>query len=95
LTTLVFATLTSAKAPQPSQTTQQPPQSGVATLRAGTQLVVVDVVVTDKNQVVSVVSEEGGAAGSMDKADRTDGAERAETTLHAPIRVNSRRLGFM
>jgi len=31
----------------------------------------------------------------MDKADRTDGAERAETTLPAPIRVNSRRLGFM
>src|SRR6202023_2743952 len=43
---------TSAQAPQPSTstTTQQPPQSGVATLRAGTQLVVVDVVVTDKNQ---------------------------------------------
>jgi VWFA-related protein len=52
LATLVFATLTSAQAPQPSTstTTQQPPQSGVATLRAGTQLVVVDVVVTDKNQ---------------------------------------------
>jgi VWFA-related protein len=52
LTTLVFAPLTSAQAPQPNQpaATQQPPQSGVATLRAGTQLVVVDVVVTDKNQ---------------------------------------------
>jgi hypothetical protein len=48
----LFATLTAAQAPQPSQTatTQQPSQSGVATLRAGTQLVVVDVVVTDKNQ---------------------------------------------
>ena len=52
LTTLVLATLTAAQTPQPSQppATQQPPQSGVATLRAGTQLVVVDVVVTDKNQ---------------------------------------------
>jgi hypothetical protein len=52
LTTLVLATLTSAQAPQPSQppATQLPSQSGVATLRAGTQLVVVDVVVTDKNQ---------------------------------------------
>jgi VWFA-related protein len=51
-TTLVLATLTSAQTPQPSQppATQQPSQSGVATLRAGTQLVVVDVVVTDKNQ---------------------------------------------
>ena len=49
---LVFTTLTSAQAPQPSQpaAAPQPPQSGVATLRAGTQLVVVDVVVTDKNQ---------------------------------------------
>ena len=46
-------------------------------------------------QGVSVASVEGAAAGSMDKADRTDGAERAETTLPAPIRVNSRRLGFM
>ena len=51
-TALIFATLTSAQAPQPSQsaTTPQPSRSGVATLRAGTQLVVVDVVVTDKNQ---------------------------------------------
>jgi VWFA-related protein len=51
-TTLVLATLTSAQTPQPSQppATQQPSQSGVATLRAGTQLVVVDVVVTDKSQ---------------------------------------------
>src|SRR5216683_1220166 len=51
-TALIFATLTSAQAPQSSQsaTTQQQSQSGVATLRAGTQLVVVDVVVTDKNQ---------------------------------------------
>jgi hypothetical protein len=38
----------SAQAPQPTQT-PQPAQSGV-TLRAGTQLVVVDVVVTDKSQ---------------------------------------------
>jgi VWFA-related protein len=52
LATLVLATLTSAQTPQPSQppATQQPSQSGVATLRAGTQLVIVDVVVTDKNQ---------------------------------------------
>src|SRR5260370_16399457 len=51
-TALIFATLTSAQAPQPSQsaTTPQPSRSGVATLHAGTQLVVVDVVVTDKNQ---------------------------------------------
>ena len=51
-TALIFATLTSAQTPQPSQAaaTPQPPQSSVATLRAGTQLVVVDVVVTDKNQ---------------------------------------------
>src|SRR5258705_1115934 len=51
-TALIFATLTSAQAPQPSQpaTTQQPSQPAVATLRAGTQLVVVDVVVTDKHQ---------------------------------------------
>jgi VWFA-related protein len=48
---LLFATLTSAQAPQPSQpAAPQQRQSGVATLRAGTQLVVVDVVVTDKNQ---------------------------------------------
>src|SRR6202011_2315091 len=46
-------------------------------------------------QGVSVASVEGAAARSMDKADRTDGAERAETTLPAPIRVNSRRLGFI
>ena len=44
---------------------------------------------------ISVASVEGAAAESMDKADRTDGAERAETTLPAPIRANSRRLGFM
>ncbi|MCU1250249.1 MAG: VWFA-related domain protein [Edaphobacter sp.] len=52
LTTLIFATLTSAQTPQPSQAaaTPQPSQSSVATLRAGTQLVIVDVVVTDKNQ---------------------------------------------
>src|ERR1700730_1259499 len=50
LSTFVFAVPAATQAPQPSQTTQQPPQSGVATLRAGTQLVVVDVVVTDKNQ---------------------------------------------
>jgi VWFA-related protein len=39
----------SAQAPQPAQT-PQPSQSEVTTLRAGTQLVVVDVVVTDKGQ---------------------------------------------
>src|SRR5258708_10175626 len=52
VTAFLFATLTSAQAPQPSQpaAAQQPPPSGVATLRAGTQLVVVDVVVTDKSQ---------------------------------------------
>jgi VWFA-related protein len=51
-TTLIFATLTSAQTPQSSQpaATQQPSQSNVATLHSGTQLVVVDVVVTDKNQ---------------------------------------------
>jgi VWFA-related protein len=51
-TALLFTTLTSAQTPQPSQSAaaQQPSPSGVATLRAGTQLVVVDVVVTDKNQ---------------------------------------------
>jgi VWFA-related protein len=55
-TALAFATLASAQtqqpaaAQQPAPTAQQPPHSGVATLRAGTQLVVVDVVVTDKNQ---------------------------------------------
>jgi VWFA-related protein len=52
-TALIFVTLTSAQTPQPaaqSAATQQPSPSGVATLRAGTQLVVVDVVVTDKNQ---------------------------------------------
>ncbi|HEX4577785.1 MAG TPA: VWA domain-containing protein, partial [Edaphobacter sp.] len=47
-----LACLASAQTPQAGQnaTAQQPPQSGVATLHAGTQLVVVDVVVTDKNQ---------------------------------------------
>src|SRR5260370_19450934 len=52
LSVFALATLSSAQAPQPSQpaTTPQPSPSGVATLRAGTQLVVVDVVVTDKNQ---------------------------------------------
>jgi VWFA-related protein len=51
-TAFVFATLASAQTPQPAPPapTQQPTQSGVATLRADTQLVVVDVVVTDKNQ---------------------------------------------
>jgi VWFA-related protein len=51
-TVLAFATLAAAQTqqPTPNTTTQQPPPSGVATLRAGTQLVVVDVVVTDKNQ---------------------------------------------
>jgi VWFA-related protein len=49
---LFLATLlpqSSAQAPQPAQT-PQPAQSEVTTLRAGTQLVVVDVVVTDKGQ---------------------------------------------
>jgi VWFA-related protein len=52
LSAFALATLAPAQTPQPSQpsATQQPSQSGVATLRAGTQLVVVDVVVTDKNQ---------------------------------------------
>jgi VWFA-related protein len=50
LSAFAFAVFASAQAPQPSQTTQQPPQSGVATLRAGIQLVVVDLVVTDKSQ---------------------------------------------
>src|SRR5271156_4754527 len=49
---LFLATLlpqSSAQAPQPAQN-PQPAQSEVTTLRAGTQLVVVDVVVTDKAQ---------------------------------------------
>jgi VWFA-related protein len=52
LSVFALATPTSAQTPQPSQpaATPQPSPSGVATLRAGTQLVVVDVVVTDKNQ---------------------------------------------
>src|SRR5882757_191065 len=56
-TSLAFATVAAAQTQQPTPAAQQPapaaqrpPQSGVATLRAGTQLVVVDVVVTDKNQ---------------------------------------------
>ena len=52
-TALAFATVAAAQTQhQPRRHTQHPPpaQSGVATLRAGTQLVVVDVVVTDKNQ---------------------------------------------
>jgi VWFA-related protein len=56
-TALAFATVAAAQtqqptsaAQQPAPATPQPSQSGVATLRAGTQLVVVDVVVTDKNQ---------------------------------------------
>jgi VWFA-related protein len=56
-TALAFATVAAAQtqqptpaAAQPAPTAQQPPPSGFATLRAGTQLVVVDVVVTDKNQ---------------------------------------------
>jgi VWFA-related protein len=52
LSAFALATLASAQAPQASQpaAAPQPSKSGVATLRAGTQLVVVDVVVTDKNQ---------------------------------------------
>jgi VWFA-related protein len=56
-TALAFATLAAAQtqqaapaAQQPASATQQSSQSAIATLRAGTQLVVVDVVVTDKNQ---------------------------------------------
>jgi VWFA-related protein len=56
-TALAFATVAAAQTQQPTPAAQQsaptapqPAQSGVATLRAGTQLVVVDVVVTDKNQ---------------------------------------------
>src|SRR5258708_15262487 len=56
-TALAFVTLASAQtqqptpaAQQPTPAAQQPPPSGVATLRAGTQLVVVDGVVTDKSQ---------------------------------------------
>jgi VWFA-related protein len=51
-TAFLFVTLTSAQTPQPAQpaATQQPAPSGVTTLKAGTQLVIVDVVVTDKNQ---------------------------------------------
>jgi VWFA-related protein len=52
LSVFALATLTSAQPPQPSQpaATPQPSPSGVAPLRPGTQLLVVDVVVTDKNQ---------------------------------------------
>ena len=56
-TALAFATVAAAQTQQPTPAAQQPAanrpqpsQSGVATLRAGTQLVVVDIVVTDKNQ---------------------------------------------
>jgi VWFA-related protein len=56
-TALAFATVAAAQTQQPTPAAQQPAanrpqpsQSGVATLRAGTQLVIVDVVVTDKNQ---------------------------------------------
>jgi VWFA-related protein len=49
-TGLAFATVAAAQTPQPTPAAQQPSQSGVATLRAGTQLVIVDVVVTDKSQ---------------------------------------------
>ena len=49
-TALAFATLAAAQTQQPPPAAQQPSPSSVATLRAGTQLVVVDVVVTDKNQ---------------------------------------------
>ena len=52
LSTSALTNLASAQSPQPAQNApaQQQAQSGVATLHAGTQLVVVDVVVTDKNQ---------------------------------------------
>ena len=44
-----LATLVSAQSPQPAQTTPTPSQSpnSIATLHTGTQLVVVDVVVTE------------------------------------------------
>jgi VWFA-related protein len=51
-TPLIFAALTAGQTQQPAPSTPapaQPPKSGV-TLHAGTQLVVVDVVVTDKNR---------------------------------------------
>jgi VWFA-related protein len=51
-TTLTFAALAAAQTQQPAQSAPapaQPPKSGV-TLHASTQLVVVDVVVTDKNR---------------------------------------------
>jgi len=49
---LCLATLAAAQTQQPPQpaTARQSPSSGVTTLHTGTQLVVVDVVVTDKNQ---------------------------------------------
>ena len=51
-TTLTFAVLATAQTQQPAQSapaSAQPPKSSI-TLHAGTQLVVVDVVVTDKNR---------------------------------------------
>jgi VWFA-related protein len=51
-TVLTSVALATAQTPQPAPNAkaQQSPQPNVATLRAGTQLVVVDVVITDKNQ---------------------------------------------
>ena len=52
LSAFAFTTFTSAQAPPPNQSgpPKQTSQSAVATLHSGTQLVIVDVVVTDKNQ---------------------------------------------
>jgi VWFA-related protein len=47
---LCFAASAVAQAPDTSKSTTPSPQSSAPTLHAGTQLVVVDVVVTDKNQ---------------------------------------------
>jgi VWFA-related protein len=49
-TSLLFLLFLATLLPQSSAQTPQPAQSEVRTLRAGTQLVVVDVVVTDKSQ---------------------------------------------
>jgi VWFA-related protein len=52
LSAFALATLASAQAPQPGQpaTAQKSSQSGVTTIHSGTQLVIVDVVVTGRNQ---------------------------------------------
>ena len=52
LSAFAFTTFASAQAPPPSQSgpPKQPSQSGAATIHSSAQLVIVDVVVTDKNQ---------------------------------------------